>query len=515
MKNLNAISEASYLSTGNTPQYRRIMRCFFQEYEKMHFQLYKEEVMDLLKNFPGYEEYSIEQLKLDLNMLVDWKNLTPIQDPRKVYTIEEYKNKQFRYSMSEYAVEIERLTVKLENLFLESGNLSSSYIVRMERALQKEEGLELYSSKDINEWWNNLQEDFKRLNQNYQDYLREFYSGKAEKLLKSVEFILHKDRFITYLREFIKELQINAAKIEGYINKITQNREKALLEKIIQSELDIPHPLSEIQEPMEAYIRNNVYGKWRALKAWFIAENGRQSECGRVLDITDEIIRKIIQNAALIVQLQNWGISRKEDYKKCISLFLESSDIREAHKLAAHVFGIQHIRHYKVNSGRSTDSINSSAYEEETSEYLLKPRTRAYRARIDRSGFESKTWQKLAQRKEYLEQAEKAQKMVMRYIKGNKVDFSAIDDVITVSARDTFLRWISNANLVSSRTGRTEYGQEYRLVKADKKCTLKCEDGDLIMPAYILEFTEEQHAGSQGTDREILDKQNKGERTVS
>ena len=79
--------------------------------------------------------YHMEQLKKDLDALVAWKNLTPIQDPKRVYTIAEYKNKQYRYTMSEYAVEIERMTVKLENLFLDSGNLSLNYFVRIENAL--------------------------------------------------------------------------------------------------------------------------------------------------------------------------------------------------------------------------------------------------------------------------------------------------------------------------------------------------------------------------------------------
>lgn len=42
-----------------------------------------------------------------------------------------------------------------------------------------------------------------------------------------------------------------------------------------------------------------------------------------MIDITDEVIRKIIQNAALIVQIQNWEISRKEDYKKFIQMFAQ------------------------------------------------------------------------------------------------------------------------------------------------------------------------------------------------
>lgn len=39
--------------------------------------------------------------------------------------------------MSEYAVEIERLTVRLENLFLESGNLSTNFFVRWKKAWKR------------------------------------------------------------------------------------------------------------------------------------------------------------------------------------------------------------------------------------------------------------------------------------------------------------------------------------------------------------------------------------------
>ena len=78
----------------------------------------------------------MEALIPDLEALVKWKNLTPIQDPGKVYTIADYKNKQYRYTMSEYAVEIERLTVRLENLFLESGNLSTNFFIRLEKSLE-------------------------------------------------------------------------------------------------------------------------------------------------------------------------------------------------------------------------------------------------------------------------------------------------------------------------------------------------------------------------------------------
>ena len=96
-----------------------------------------------------------------------------------------------------------------------------------------------------------------------------------------------------------------------------------VLERVIDSELAIPHPDSEIQDLRVNAIRENIYGKWQSLSDWFVPTDKHPSESQKVMDITDDVIRKIIQNAALIVQIQNWGISRKEDYKKFIQMFAQ------------------------------------------------------------------------------------------------------------------------------------------------------------------------------------------------
>lgn len=491
MQYLHAIDEASYLSVPNAVQYRTIMRIFYHEYEKMHFQLYKEDVLELLHRNPDFAEYSMEQLKIDLEALVRWKNLTPIQDPGRVYTIADYKNKQYRYVMSEYAVEIERLTVRLENIFMESGNLSTNLFVRMEKSLEEADETEGKSDKEINEWWSNLQEDFKRLNQNYQDYLREFYSGKSYKLMKSVEFILHKDRFIQYLNEFTQEMQRYSRRITKVLLRRSVLIEERLLEKVVKSELDIPHALSEMQGDMEERIRENVWGKWNSLKSWFLDSSEHECECNKILAITNDVISNIIQNAALIVQVQNWGMSRKDDYRKFLELFLEADTLEEAHKISAHVFGIQNIAHFKENALRDTDSINSSVYDEEAFSYLLKPHTKTYREKRRQQGFTDKSLEKLQQRMTHLKQLESEKQLVFRYIKDNKLDLTAIEDVVPDTVRITFLQWIAQANMNSEKIGRTEYGQEFKLIQKEGTCILQCEDGRLTMPAYVLEFRTE------------------------
>lgn len=492
MQHLEAINETSYLAVPNAPVYRKIMRCFYREYEKMHFQLYKEDIYELLKRDSEFSQYSLNQLEVDLDALVKWKNLTPLQDPGRVYTIADYKNKQYRYSMSEYAVEIERLTVRLENIFLESGNLSTNFFVRMERSLEDAERMGNAGLKEVNEWWMTLQEDFKRLNQSYQDYLRDFYSGKADHLLKSVEFVLHKDKFIRYLNEFVQELQHHAKRIEQVLVRHAPMIEERVLEKVIQSELDIPHALLEIHGNVEPTIRDNVIGKWNSLKNWFVDSQGNECECRKVLRITNDVIRSIIQNAALIVQMQNWGISRKDDYRKFLELFLKCETLEEAHKLSAHVFGVQKIQHFKANATRESDSIYSSVYEEEPEMILLKPHMRNYREKKDKRGFADKSLEKRMQRDLYLRHVQKQKEVMLRYIKENRITFSEIDEIISEATKNTFLQWIAQANMSSQKKGRTEYGQEYRLMQGEGTCVLRCDDGDLIMPAYTMEFIKDE-----------------------
>lgn len=487
---LTPIPETSYLTAQNVRQYRAIMRLFFREYEKMHFQLYKEDVLELLHRQEEFADYTMGQLMQDLDALVGWKDLTPLQDPRRVYTIADYKNKQYRYTMSEYAVEIERLTVRLENLFLESGNLSTNLFLRMAEELDKAEWIDGQSGKEINEWWNDLQEDFKRLNQNYQDYLREFYSGKAEKLLKSVEFIIHKDRFISYLREFVQEMQVHSNRIAGIIRKRAEIIEGSLLEKVIQSELEIPRALAAGETDRREDMRDQVYGKWDSLKGWFLAKDGQECESSKVLAITNDIIRSMIQNAALIVQMQSWGVSRKEDYRHMVQMFLDCESMEDAHKLSAHLFGIQQIRHFKIRDERETDSINQSVYAEPASGLLLKPHTRSYRERKDKTGFADRSFEKLSQRMQYLKQIEQERTQMMRYIKDGKLEVGKIEEIVPTAVRMTLLQWISQANLTPSKKGRTEYGQAFTLKKGKGSCVLKCEDGDLRLPDYVLEFAE-------------------------
>lgn len=108
----------------------------FENYEKLKYWLYQEDVYEEMIQDPYFADYRMEQCQQDLAMLTEWKNLNTIQDTRKVSSIEEFKNKKFRYQMSEYSVQIERLVLRLENLLVEGASLEPSLLERIRHNLE-------------------------------------------------------------------------------------------------------------------------------------------------------------------------------------------------------------------------------------------------------------------------------------------------------------------------------------------------------------------------------------------
>jgi uncharacterized protein (TIGR02677 family) len=488
---LESIPQSKYLSAENYIQYRAIMRIFYLEHQKMHYQLDKENLLSRLHEDPVFTQYSAEQLTLDLDQLVNWKNLTPIQDPHKVYTVADFKNKQFQYMMSQAALEIERMTIILENLNTRVTGLSSSAFRRIHGAMCNIDHLGDMSLKEVGAWWQDLQEDFNHLSQKHQDYLREFYDPSAEKHMKSSAFISHKQNLIRYLEDFIQDLQSSSTQIGAQLEALSPEQTEHILSLVHRSELEVPRPQSELTLNWEANLRTQTMGVWQSLIHWFVGEN---STANQVMEVTNEVIRRVVQNAALLVQMQNMGVSKKAEIRHLLSLFVQCETLDEAHKLSSQVFGVQEARHFTVNTPRTTDRIDSSTYDEPPMDYTLQPRIRTYKPRIDKSGFSNKTVQKEKQRQAILEEQYRLHRLVTDYIQNGILDFRAITRPLTPDVRNVFLSWISMANLSLDKHGRTEYGQIFSLQRrGEDTCQLVCTDGVLIMPDYILIFQEEAH----------------------
>lgn len=480
--------EAKYLNVDNTDRYRPIIRLFYLQYEKLKYWLYQEEVYAELKEDPYFQDYTPEQCQQDLAALTAWGNLSTIQDTKKVSTIEEFKNKKFRYQLSEVCVEIERMMIRVENLFIESSSLEPTLLERICMNLRRIPEIARESQDNIYIWWNDLNNDFIRLNQNYQDYMRELNSVKAEEMMKTKEFLVFKDHLIEYLRNFVRSLQMNVSSIEQCLKEMDRGQLAGILTEVVQYELAIPRIDTEITEEM---ITDKINGRWDSLEEWFVGVDGRESEALKVFDTTNEIIRKITRYASRISERSNGGANRREEYRKLAVMFSKCRDIYEAHRLAASVFGIEKPLHLKGIPGRQTESINSGVFEEEPYVATVTPRIRTYREKAMRSGIVDRSREKEEMRLAAIRRMEEERKLLKGYIRDGRLSFAGLPE-IEPHVRDVFLSWLSKALENKELRGKTEDGQIYHLEQENpgETCILKSPDGNLEMPAYTIVFEE-------------------------
>ena len=486
MDYLESIPEAKYLSAENSVSYRFIMRLFYLEYQKMNYQLDKDEILSRMQSHPLFARYAPEQLIRDLDQLTEWKNLTAIQDPRRVYTIADFKNRQYQYMMTQRGVEVERMTIKLEEISTRTAGLSANAFRQIRDRLHQAERLASMSSTEVHDWWDSLQGEFYRMSGQYQDYLWRFYDPSSEKNMKSTEFVTYKQQLIRYLKDFIQELQHGTEQIGAQLEALSSETEADILTRIVQSELSIPRPESERTSAWQEEIRVRTEGIWHSIKNWFLGESATARQA---LEVTNEVIRKTVQNAALLVQMENMGSGNKTELRHMMKLFAESPSLDEAHRLSALVFGAQRARHFTIHSQYGEIRNGSSVYEGAAVETVLQPRSRTYKARTPKGGFADKSAEKAAQRKKILEEERTLRGELDTYIRDGTLDFQTLKGPVSPQALTVMLNWIHLASLDPDRRGYTQYGQPYTLhMREGPPCVLTCRDGTLMMPDCALLF---------------------------
>jgi len=489
MELLKPLDEAKYLTQENAARYRVIMRFFYEQHQRLRYFLYKEDIFDYMKRFEVFEDYTMDKCEQDLNALSQWKNLISTQDTAKASTLEEFKNKKFRYQLSPYSIEIERMTIRLESLSGYGGSLEPSLFERIYTALLKIN--DFSASMDaaaVHRWWQDLNSDFESIYHNATDYIASLQGSRADELMKTEAFIVYKDRMIEYLRDFIKDLQRFSSAIEEFLRKLDASAVKGVVKNLVEYELSVPR-IDVRPEPDE--IREEIQSRWENLTGWFLGYGGGESEAYRLFSVTNDIIRRITRFAARIAESRSRTLSRKADYLKLAAAFAGCQGLNEAHMLSAAVFGAFNTRHLSGEQERPTESITGGVWEEKPTLFILKPKARNY-SESGKSGAIRDSGESKAQKlHEYLLDLAREQEMIQNLILRNRIDLAQLPE-LEPSVRATLLRWIGKAVGNPSRTAKTEDGRPYRVLfpKNRERIWLRCTDGNINMPAFIIEFEE-------------------------
>lgn len=486
-KLLKPITEVNYLRAENVDRYRLIIRYFYEEYEKIHYWIFKEEIYQMMIETALYPEYTLEQCQNDLTSLVNWGNLTAMQDTSKALTLEEFHNRKFRYQLSEYTIEIERMTIKLEHLEVEGASLEPTLLERIHQRILELPEMAKKEAEEVSFWWNDLNNDFIRLNRNYQDYIRTLNSAKAEEMMKTEQFLVFKEKIIQYLRSFVKGLQEQALVLEEYMKEIEEDLIASIIQKVVEYEVSIPR-IDRVIDAVD--LSENCQGRWKSIYNWFVGEQG-VSEVSRMSDITLELLRKITRYAQQIGEMQHHGANRKEEYRHLANVFGQCSTLQEAHKMSAMVFGAETSLHFRNLSDRVSDSIDGGVYEEASTFYELESRSRKMKAKTKRKPAEDYALEREIQRQEILAKQEKEKKLLQSYIQQQRIDFAKLTQLDAYS-RKMLLGWLSRAMSSPQKRARTEWGSYYTVDDTNQTLVkITCEDGDLWMPSFVIQFEEE------------------------
>lgn len=469
---LEQIEEVKYLVQENTLRYRLIMKFLYSKYEEAEYWLYKEEIYSEVKK--SLPEYTEEECDRDLEFLLSNGSLTKLQDTQNINTINDFKFHNFRYQMTDKAVIIERMTIELEDIEVKVSSLEPRLFERIDNLLKKLTDIFSLTEDQIYELWTDLNNDFKNLNEHYQDFLKKFYEAKTEELLQSEVFLEFKSSVINYINDFINSYIKNSTSIKNYLLEIDTRKTDYLMDKIISHQMKAPKISLDFNYDK---LRKVNYGKWQSLKKWFISSD-TQSEGERLLEATQNIIQKIYKYASSLIELHGNMINRKEEYKHVCYLFDNMNNIEDANKLSMALFGVIVANHYKISSMINTESLIKS-YDVPAIEVPLNLSYREYKAKSQSFQIVDKSREKELILKETFQKELSRKEKIRNLINNGKIEL--INDVyLDEIERRYILDLIEKANGKSNKE--SEFGYSYYI---DKEINDKCR---IISPDGIFEL---------------------------
>ncbi len=483
-KHLEQIEEVKYLAQENTPRYRLIMKFLFNKYEEAEYWLYKEEIFNEVKK--TISNYTEEECDRDLDFLLNNGSLTKLQDTQNINTINDFKFHNFRYQMTDKAVIIERMTIELEEIEVKVASLEPRLFERINNLIKRLTDIYNLDENQIYELWIDINNDFKSLNEHYQDFLKKFHEAKTEELLQSEAFLEFKSSVINYINDFINSYIKNSTSIKNYLLEIDTEKTKYLMDTLISHQKKAPKISVDFDYEK---LRKVNYGKWQSLRKWFISLNS-QSEGERLLEATQNVIQKIYKYASSLIELHGNMINRKEEYKHICYLFDELDNADEANKLSSAVFGILVTKHYKMSGIANTDSLIKS-YDVPPIEIPINTMIKEYKIKSQNSKIIDKSLEKEQILKEARIKELLRKEKIKNLIKSGKIILNneiKLDEI----ERKYVLNLIEKSSGVSEKE--PEFGYQYYVTnETSDKCKIISPDGvfELNSRTIVIEVGEE------------------------
>lgn len=484
-----SVPETKYLNADNVARYRLIMRFFYENHSKLKYWLKAEEVYYGVMNWGLLQDYTLEQCQRDLETLTEWKNLNSRHDGGRASTIEEYLRKRFRYQMTPYSIEIERMLESLENIQGYGGSLEPTLLERIVGYVSHACDYAKDSTEDgALQLWRDLQGSFRQLHESASDYLASLQTGKAEELMLTEQFLVYKDTLTHYLRNFIMSLQRHGGMLENILQTTSPTAWESFLHKVVAEEQKMPSLDDTLTYDERLQLRQE---EWAIFVQWFIGNERESSDVLFLERATKDSIAKMLKYALAIQEKYKWGVSRKKELDYLGQWFLHMDDVEEAHRLGSYTFGLYKTRHFQGEGERTSDSADMSMWDELPIVRELKSRSRIRRKSGETESVRDRTEQQ-KQAKEALFAGKMMEEAILRkWIDMGEFKMSELDKLSDLE-RKMLLTWISRCISNRSRTTRTPDGLEIRLLQPEdsERAKLQFDDGILDLPDFQMTVRE-------------------------
>ncbi|WP_068505842.1 TIGR02677 family protein [Paenibacillus kribbensis] len=487
LQSLRGITELKYVNAENVTRYRAIMRYVYQQYQKLNYWLKPEQIYEGLLEWDLHKNYTLEQCQIDLTQLAEWGNLTAQHDGERAVTVEEYLRKKFRYLLTPYSIEIERMLESLESIRGYGGSLEPTLFDTISDTLFKiRENAGEYEPAKALEYWRLLFSSFQTLHEASVDYIASLQTGMAEDLMATDSFLLYKDSITHYLQDFIQALQRRSYKIEGNLHQITSGVRDLFLGAVVDDEWRIPKLEQLVTK--EQYL-NELLDKWNSLSRWFLGDHDSISDSVLLERATKEAIVKVVRSAVRIQERKRSNISRKQDLDYLGKWFYGIQDLDTAHKLSAYVFGLFSARHLQGEDSRESDSKEMSMWKERAIPRTIRPRNRKRSERHDIKAVIDNSTLKEQFRDAFLIKQKQELEFLIRMVDTGSISISEFETIRELT-RLQLLAWISRCNASSTNSFQTSEGVKIELSHPPDKerALLHCEDGTLELINYRFRF---------------------------
>lgn len=483
---LKTVDETSYLTAQNVERYRGIMRILYIQHQRMKYWLKKEDIFALMKAHEIFDDYTIDDCENDLRSLTEKKNLIAVQDTSKAMTLAEFKNKRFKYKLSDISIELERLLYRLENSTGIKGSLEPKLFEKVLGHIKKIKTLKSKSLGDLGQWWRDLNSDFESVNKEYTDFISALYGTNMESLMSTEGFLIYKDKLMNYLNQFISQVFSYKPAIEQQLLNVDKVYMDEILGRVADFEGEDPKNLLGNDRKT---IEEDIWIKWQNIYHWFV--NGEEEcEADALIHATTEIIRKITSYALRIIESKNIVYNRKEEYKHLASLF-NNLDMDGCAKLSSVVFGVFNSKHIKGNFIKTSENPNISILDDEQFIIKMRPRVKSYRERTKANPIKDNTAQKMKEYEEYKRIQQEEEQMLRELAKDGRICFNRLP-MVNERVRRRLLMWLQRG--LTGKNAKTDTGLDFyvALPDKDKRCLLTSYDGDMDMPAYEIVFKENE-----------------------